>query len=56
MGRSRETSSCAPPRAGDVRHSLADVARATSLLGFRPRVGFAEGLQRTYAWYRSQYA
>jgi UDP-glucose 4-epimerase len=46
----------APPRPGDVRHSLADVARATSLLGFRPRVGFAEGLKRTYAWYRSQLA
>src|SRR5262249_4806188 len=26
----------APPRRGDVRHSLADVARAKSLLGFHP--------------------
>jgi len=44
----------APPRAGDVRHSLADVTRAKTLFGFAPRVGFAEGLQRTFAWYRSQ--
>jgi UDP-glucose 4-epimerase len=46
----------APPRPGDVRHSLADVASAKSLLGFAPKVGFAEGLSRTYAWYRSQNA
>lgn len=45
----------APPRKGDVRHSLADVSRAKSLLGFSPRIGFAEGLARTYDWYRSQY-
>ncbi len=44
----------APPRAGDVRHSLADVTRAKALFGFAPRVGFAEGLQRTFDWYRSQ--
>lgn len=44
----------APPRAGDVRHSLADVARAKALFGFAPRIGFAEGLERTFAWYRSQ--
>ena len=46
----------APPRAGDVRHSLADTARAKSILAFVPKVGFAEGLQRTFDWYRSQYS
>ncbi|MGE3175625.1 MAG: NAD-dependent epimerase/dehydratase family protein [Planctomycetota bacterium] len=46
----------APPRAGDVRHSLADVTRAKSVLGFAPKVGFAEGIQRTFDWYRSQYS
>jgi nucleoside-diphosphate-sugar epimerase len=44
----------APPRPGDVRDSLADVSRARELLGFVPTVGFAEGLQRTLDWYRSQ--
>jgi UDP-glucose 4-epimerase len=43
-----------PPRAGDVRHSLADITRGKTLFGFAPRVGFAEGLQRTFDWYRSQ--
>ena len=44
----------APPRTGDVRHSLADVQRAIAKFGFEPEVGFAEGLRRTYAWYRTQ--
>jgi len=44
----------APPRAGDVRHSLADVSRAKQRFGFAPTIGFAEGLRRTFAWYRTQ--
>lgn len=44
----------APPRAGDVRHSLADTARAASRFGFAPRIGLAEGLKRTFDWYRQQ--
>jgi UDP-glucose 4-epimerase len=34
-------------RPGDVRDSLADTSRARKLLGYSPRVGFREGLQRT---------
>jgi len=36
-----------PPRAGDVRNSLADIGKATRLLGYRPSVSFREGLRRT---------
>jgi len=36
-----------PPRAGDVRDSLADLTRAKALLNHRPTVDFAEGLRRT---------
>ncbi len=39
-------------RAGDVRHSLADITRAENLLGYRPLVGLAEGLKYTVDWYR----
>jgi len=39
-------------RAGDIRHSLADIARAEELLGYKPSVGLAEGLRRTVEWYR----
>ena len=44
----------APPRKGDVRHSLAATDRARERFGFAPEVGFAEGLKRTFAWYREQ--
>jgi UDP-glucose 4-epimerase len=43
----------APPRAGDVRHSRADITRARRLLGYAPQVAFREGLARTLAWYRA---
>jgi nucleoside-diphosphate-sugar epimerase len=33
-------------RAGDVRHSQADISRARADLGYEPRVGWEEGLQR----------
>jgi UDP-glucose 4-epimerase len=36
-----------PARAGDVRHSLADLSRARALLGYEPRVELLEGLRRT---------
>ncbi|MFY9342805.1 MAG: NAD-dependent epimerase/dehydratase family protein [Planctomycetota bacterium] len=44
----------APARAGDVRHSLADITRAKTMFGFQPRIGLHEGLQRTFDWYRQQ--
>jgi UDP-glucose 4-epimerase len=37
------------PRAGDVRHSSADLSAATNDLGYHPRVGLEEGLARTVA-------
>lgn len=46
----------APARAGDVRHSLADVGAAAESLGYRPITSLDEGLDATVAWYRSIYA
>lgn len=43
-----------PPRAGDVEHSVADVALAASILGFRAAVDLAEGVQHTFEWYRAR--
>jgi UDP-glucose 4-epimerase len=43
----------APPRAGDIRDSLADIRLAGELLGYAPTVDFREGLRRTVEWYRS---
>jgi UDP-glucose 4-epimerase len=44
----------APSRSGDVMHSLADLSRTEKHLGYKPCVGFEEGLQRTVDWYREQ--
>ena len=41
-----------PDRAGDIKHSLADVALAQKHLGYRALVNFEDGLSRTVDWYR----
>ncbi len=43
-----------PERAGDVKHSLADLSRIEKHLGYKPKVSFEEGLRRTVEWYRGQ--
>ena len=42
-----------PPRAGDVRDSMADTTLAVRDLGHAPQFTLEEGLRRTLAWYRS---
>jgi UDP-glucose 4-epimerase len=42
-----------PPRAGDVRHTLADVSRGKRLIGYTPLVDFDEGLRRTVEYFRA---
>ena len=41
-----------PVRVGDVRHSLADISLARSLLGYEPTVGLEEGLRLTFDWWQ----
>ncbi len=36
-----------PARTGDVKHSVADISLARKLLGYEPKLPFAEGLRRT---------
>lgn len=38
-------------RPGDVRHSSASVEKAGSVLGFKAKVGLAEGLRETLGWF-----
>ena len=40
-------------RAGDVRHSLADIGKATSLLGYQPTQRISDGLKVAMGWYVS---
>ncbi len=39
-------------RAGDVRHSLADISKARRLLGYRPSCPIKHGLELAMDWYR----
>ncbi|MBN1313574.1 MAG: SDR family oxidoreductase [Anaerolineae bacterium] len=39
-------------RPGDIKHSRADIAKATSSMGYHPQVSLQDGLRRTVEWYR----
>lgn len=43
-----------PFRAGDVKHSQADIKKITNLLNYNPLVNFRYGLELTYSWLREQ--
>jgi UDP-glucose 4-epimerase len=43
----------APPRVGDVRESMADIAQTRKFLNYEPEVGFEEGLRRSIEYYRA---
>ena len=38
-------------RAGDVRHSLADIAKAKTLLGYEPQFSVIKGMDKAAKWY-----
>jgi UDP-N-acetylglucosamine 4-epimerase len=41
-----------PPREGDIRDSLADIAKARTILGYTPRIGVRQGLKLALEWYQ----
>ena len=41
----------APARDGDIRDSQADIGLAREALGYHPRIGFEEGLKKTWEWF-----
>lgn len=43
-------------RAGDVRHSLANIEKAAALLGYGPTHRIGEGLKAAIAWYIQRFA
>jgi UDP-N-acetylglucosamine 4-epimerase len=38
-------------RPGDVRHSLADISKAESLIGYKPSYSVRDGLDEATQWY-----
>jgi len=41
----------APPRPGDVKHSLADISKAAAAINYNPSVTIGEGLKKTVNWF-----
>lgn len=41
-----------PSRKGDVKHSQADISLAEKVIGYKPVVGFREGLEKAIVWYK----
>ncbi len=42
-------------RAGDVRHSLADISKAGQLMGYQPEYSVRAGLDKASAWYLNRF-
>lgn len=41
-----------PDRAGDIKHSNADISKAKKLLGYEPEYDFAQGIALAIDWYK----
>lgn len=45
-----------PEQPGDVPRTCADISKARSMLGYSPRVAFADGIEKTVEWYQTRAA
>jgi UDP-glucose 4-epimerase len=52
MGKENIKPVYAPPRPGDIKHSLADVTLAKKVIGYEPFISFEEGITKAIDWYR----
>jgi nucleoside-diphosphate-sugar epimerase len=43
-----------PVRAGDAKHTLADISKAKKLIGFNPDIGFEEGLKKAVEYFKGE--
>ena len=41
-----------PVRAGDIKHSNADISKARTILGYNPEYDFERGLNEAIEWYK----
>lgn len=42
-----------PDRAGDIKHSNADISKARKFLGYNPQFSFSEGIRLAIDWYKN---
>ncbi len=52
LGQSNLKATHRATRPGDIQNSLADISKAKKLLGYSPSIHLAEGLNRTFEWFR----
>jgi UDP-glucuronate 4-epimerase len=45
----------APMQPGDVQRTAADLTKSSAVLGYQPKTGFSEGIQRFVQWFREAY-
>lgn len=45
----------APMQPGDVQQTAADITKSSSVLGYRPKTGFTEGIHRFVNWFKEAY-
>lgn len=45
-----------PEQPGDVPRTCADISKARSMLGYSPRVAFADGIEKTVQWFQTRAA
>jgi len=53
IGKPHLTPEHEPARAGDVRHSMADLSRTAATIAYEPIVDFKKGLAATMRWYQA---
>ena len=51
LGKNHIEPTYAPPRPGDIKHSLADVKKAKEIIGYEPTISFDEGIRKAIDWY-----
>jgi UDP-N-acetylglucosamine 4-epimerase len=42
-------------RAGDIRHSLADISQSKKLLGYTPEYAVTQGIKQTVSWFHNKF-
>ncbi|WP_440993285.1 SDR family oxidoreductase [Cysteiniphilum litorale] len=45
-----------PERAGDIKHSNADISKAVKMLGYKPEYDFLKGIDEAIDWYKLSFA
>ncbi|WP_192483105.1 MULTISPECIES: SDR family oxidoreductase [Cysteiniphilum] len=45
-----------PERAGDIKHSNADIAKAKKMFGYDPEYDFMKGIDEAIEWYKASFA